>query len=138
MNRKELQLISRMRRKEAAILLKEKQYTGAYYVLGYSIECALKACIAKQTQRFDFPNKEVANKAHVHNLEQLLKIAGLELQLQADIRINNQLAVNWSIAKDWNEASRYSISKSEREAKDFYTACTSNRNGILSWIKEKW
>ncbi len=30
---------------------------GAYYPAGYSVECGLKACIAKGVQRYDFPDK---------------------------------------------------------------------------------
>jgi len=107
MNRQDLQDISKVRRKEAAILLKAKQYCGAYYLLGYSIECALKACIAKQTNKYDFPDKEVVQKAYVHDLEQLLKIAGLDYQLRQDMKTNRTLEVNWAIVKDWSEKARY-------------------------------
>jgi hypothetical protein len=78
MNRQELQELSKIRRKEATALLKAKHYAGAYYLLGYSVECALKACIAKQTNKHDFPNKDFANKVYVHNLEVLIKLAGLK------------------------------------------------------------
>jgi hypothetical protein len=108
------------------------------YLLGYSVECALKACIAKQTRKYDFPNKEIAQKSYVHDLEQLLKIAGLDYQLKRDMATNNRLEVNWSIVKDWKETSRYVSSVSSAEAKDLYSACTSRMNGILAWIKEKW
>lgn len=138
MNRQELQDISRVRRKEATTLLKAKHYAGAYYLLGYSVECALKACIAKQTNKYDFPNKEVALKAYVHNLEQLLKVAGLDYQLKQDMKTNKNLEVNWSIVKDWKETSRYIPSVSSAEAKDLYSACTSRTNGVLAWVKAQW
>jgi len=138
MNRLVLQELSKIRRKEAAALLKAKHYSGAYYLLGYSIECALKACIAKQTNKHDFPNKDLANKAYVHNLEQLIKLAGLENDLDNDIKANRTLEVNWAVVKDWKESSRYICSITPADAKDFYSACTSRTNGILSWIKEKW
>jgi hypothetical protein len=138
MNRQEFQDISKVRRKEAAALLKAKQYAGAYYLLGYSVECALKACIAKQTKKYDFPNKEIAQQAYVHNLEKLLKIAGLDYQLKQDIKQNSRLEVNWSIVTDWKETSRYTTSVTSTEARDLYSACTSRTNGILAWIKEKW
>jgi len=138
MNRQELQEISKARRKEAAILLKAKQYAGAYYLLGYSVECALKACIAKQTKRYDFPNKDIIKNAYNHNLETLLKTAGLDYQLKQDMNRNSSLEVNWSIVKDWKETSRYITSVTSAEAKDLYFACTSRTNGILAWIKQKW
>ena len=56
-NREALQLISRQRKREAAALLRAKLFPGAYYLAGYAVECALKACVAKQTNKHDFPNK---------------------------------------------------------------------------------
>ena len=138
MNRQELQELSRIRRKEAAALLKAKHYSGAYYLLGYSVECALKACIAKQTNKHDFPNKELAIKAYVHNLEELIKLAGLKSDLDKDIKKNGTLEVNWAVVKDWNESARYICTITSADAKDLYSACTSRTNGILSWIKTKW
>jgi len=138
MNRQELQELSKIRRKEAATLLKAKHYSGAYYLLGYSVECALKACIAKQTNKYDFPNKDLANKAYAHNLEQLVKLAGLENELATDFKKNKTLEVNWAIIKDWKESSRYICAITPADAKDLYSACTSRINGILSWIKTKW
>lgn len=138
MNRQELQEISKLRRKEAAILLKAKKYAGAYYLLGYAVECALKACIAKQTQKYEFPNKEIAQQAYNHDLEKLLRTAGLEYQLKQDMKRNSTLEVNWSIVIGWKETSRYLSAVSSVEANDLYSACTSRTNGILAWIKDKW
>ena len=138
MNRQELQEISKLRRKEASVLLKANQFAGAYYLIGYSIECALKACIAKQTKKYDFPDKQIATKAHSHNLEQLIKLAGLENDLKNDMQTNRILEVNWAVVKDWNESSRYKTRLSSTEAQDLYSACTSRTNGIFSWIKTKW
>jgi hypothetical protein len=138
MNRREFQEISNLRRKEASVLLKAKHFAGAYYLIGYSIECALKACIAKQTKKYDFPDKQIATKAHSHNLEQLIKLAGLENDLKNDMCTNRILEVNWAVVKDWDESSRYKTTLSSTEAEDLYSACTSRTNGIFSWIKEKW
>lgn len=57
MNRADLQNLAELRINEAKLLLDRGFYQGAYYVAGYAIECALKACIAKKTQQFDFPEK---------------------------------------------------------------------------------
>ncbi len=138
MNRQELQNISNVRRKEAATLLKAKHYAGAYYLLGYSVECALKACIAKQTNKYDFPDKVVVQKSYAHNLPQLLKVAGLDHKLKQDMDINPTLEVNWTTVTDWEETSRYTLTISKNEAKDLYSACTSRTNGILKWVKEQW
>jgi hypothetical protein len=57
-DRKDLQELSTVRPKEAAALLKAGLFDGAYYLAGYAVECALKACIAKGTQRYEFPRQE--------------------------------------------------------------------------------
>jgi hypothetical protein len=53
-------------------------HDGAYYLAGYSVECALKVCIAKATQRHDFPDKNKAEASYSHKFKELLKVAGLE------------------------------------------------------------
>jgi HEPN domain-containing protein len=138
MNRKELQELSRIRLREAAALIKAKRYPGAYYLLGYAVECALKAYIAKQTKRYNFPDKNLAIKAYVHNLDQLINLVGLKSKLDEDIKKNNVLGVNWAIVRDWNESSRYVSGITSKDARDFYSACTSRKNGILTWIRTKW
>jgi len=57
MNKTELENLVAIRIKEADILLAADCYQGAYYLAGYALECALKACIAKQVKEFDFPDK---------------------------------------------------------------------------------
>jgi HEPN domain-containing protein len=56
MNRGDFQELSIIRLQDAKILLDNKCYDGAYYLSGYVVECALKACIAKKTREHDFPN----------------------------------------------------------------------------------
>ena len=50
-DRKDLQELSKVRLREATALLNLGLFDGAYYLAGYSVECALKACIAKGTRR---------------------------------------------------------------------------------------
>ena len=110
---------------------------GAYYLAGYAAECGLKACIAKQTKKHDFPDKDTVNKSYTHDLTQLLKIAGLETRFDKDARGNPHLEVNWSIVKDWSENSRYQRI-SEREARDLLSAISDTKAGILVWLKQHW
>jgi HEPN domain-containing protein len=53
MNREDFQQLAESRLKEARALLTAELPDGAYYLAGYAIECALKACIAKRTQQHD-------------------------------------------------------------------------------------
>jgi hypothetical protein len=79
-NRKDFQMLAALRVRDAKVLLDSDCFEGAYYLLGYAIECALKACIAKQTKRYTFPEKDFAQKVWTHNLNELLKLAGLEAE----------------------------------------------------------
>lgn len=67
-------MLAQIRLQEAQALLKAGLPDGAYYLAGYSIECALKACIAKSTRRYDFPpDKKTIDAIYVHNLKGLMK-----------------------------------------------------------------
>lgn len=137
MTRRELQHLSKLRIKEARLLLNNSAYSGAYYLSGYSVECALKACIAKQMKQSNIPDKKFINEIFTHNLKDLVKSAGLETLRAAEERANINFAANWAIAKDWNETSRYNIF-TEIKAQELYNSITSSTGGILLWIRQYW
>jgi hypothetical protein len=138
MNRESLQEISRTRKREASSLLRARMFPGASYLVGYAVECGLKACIAKRTSRHDFPDKKSAADAWTHDLQKLVHLAGVWPDLQRDMQVSAALEVNWAIAKDWSESARYDLSKTRAQARELYSACTSRRTGILPWIRERW
>ena len=138
MNRADLQEISRVRVAEASLLLQHGHHQGAYYLVGYAVECALKACVARQVDRYDFPNKDLANAVFTHDLAALVKLAGLATEFERDRRSNPHLELNWSIVKDWKETSRYELGISQIQAQDMLSARTQRRHGILSWIRRRW
>jgi HEPN domain-containing protein len=86
MNRAALQRMSKTRVREASTLLRAGLYLGSYYLIGYAVECALKAYVAKQVRRYDFPDKKLANEAFTHDLEKLVRVAGLIPILERDMR----------------------------------------------------
>ena len=137
MNRDDFKELARIRIRESKTLLNDGKHSGAYYLAGYAVECAIKACISKLTNRYDFPDKHFANKVYSHNLEDLISAAGLKLKLQNEIKTNKNFAANWSTVKDWNEKSRYEV-KSKIQARDLYQSITSKTNGILKWIRGYW
>ena len=138
LTRQQLHNLCRTRLREASTLIRSRQYPGAYYIAGYAAECALKACIAKHTKRHDFPDKNVANRAWVHNLEELAKTAGLWPALEKEMEANPPFALNWSIVKDWKETSRYDLLRTATEVRDLYSALVARQNGVLSWIRKRW
>jgi HEPN domain-containing protein len=62
-----------MRLREARILLDAGKQEGAYYLAGYSVECALKACICRRRMKAGaFPDKEFSREVYTHSLEKLV------------------------------------------------------------------
>jgi HEPN domain-containing protein len=82
-NRLDFQKLAEIRIKEAKVLLDNKCFEGAYYLAGYVVECALKACIAKKTKLHDFPPpKKVVEDIYTHSIMKLLVRAELGLELK--------------------------------------------------------
>ncbi|HZM63529.1 MAG TPA: hypothetical protein VFB59_00160 [Candidatus Saccharimonadales bacterium] len=139
LNRAALRKLSDMRISDARVLLKNKQYCGAYYLAGYAVECALKARIAQNTRKYDFPDKQLVIDSYTHNLEALVKLAGLNVTLERDMKADSTLATYWSVVKDWSEENRYTRynqSKTKKAANDLIKAITDSSYGILQWIEK--
>ncbi len=137
MNRTQLQQLAQERASDAEALILAGQWSGAYYLAGYAIECGLKACIAKLTNQYDYPDKELAQKCYTHKIETLVEVARLDLQRRRDVASNPSLGTNWQIVKDWDEMARYQ-QWSEPQARNLVSAVTDSTNGVLSWIMVHW
>ncbi|PJB78551.1 MAG: DNA-binding protein [Armatimonadetes bacterium CG_4_9_14_3_um_filter_58_7] len=138
MNKIELEKLVAIRISDAAVLLSSGNYSGAYYLVGYALECALKACIAKQVNQYDFPNKQLAQASYTHNLADLLGVAGLKPDLLQREKDDAEFSFNWAVAKNWSEASRYECTIEETRAHDLYHAVTDNNAGVLAWLRKYW
>ncbi|HEX7894254.1 MAG TPA: hypothetical protein VF447_08700 [Terriglobales bacterium] len=87
-------------------------------------------------RRHEFPLKaDFVRRLYTHNLEELLKLAELDRELESDMQANTALARNWGVVKNWNEGSRYKISG--LNGKDLHTAIV-GPDGVLSWIRQRW
>ncbi len=141
MNRVDLQQLADDRVLDAEALLAAGRWSAAYYLAGYAVECALKACVAKETREFDFPDRDRAREVFTHDLASLLKHAKLEKRLAADSStggvVGPRLLSNWLVVKDWNEHSRYR-QLTEADARRLILAVTSHAEGMLPWIKLVW
>src|SRR5205823_8800220 len=72
--RREFQKLADLRVQEAFVLVQNRRPQGAYYLAGYAVECALKACIAKETKRHEFPPKrKYVQEVYTHILTSLLQ-----------------------------------------------------------------
>jgi len=137
MNRYDLQDLALIRCREARVLLENGNYEGSYYLCGYVVEYGLKACIAKETRRYDFPYKEIVNASYTHDLTRLVKTAALEPDMDKELKSNPDFADNWYTVKDWSEKSRYE-KHTDKEAQDLYSAVADGKQGVLQWIKRHW
>jgi hypothetical protein len=137
-NRNDLHRLADLRLREAQALLAAGAFDGAYYLAGYAIECALKACVAKQIREFDFPDKRLVERSYTHNLTQLLEVSGVKVDFEEAIAGNEPLRVSWSIVKDWSEASRYFLDVTEKSAQDMLAAVGDEASGVLPWLMKQW
>jgi len=137
LKRTELQKLAHTKRDDAIILLQNHRFASAYYLAGYSIEFALKACITKQISADTLPDKQFITSIFNHNLTGLLSTAGLKGQFKDAQDRNPSLAANWAIVAEWSPDSRYQI-KDPMSAQFLVSAITDHTNGVLPWIEIHW
>ena len=138
LHRDTLRTLAGGRLEEARVLLENKLWTGAYYMTGLAVECALKSCLAGAVREHDFPDKKFVNDMYVHDLEDLFRLNGkLWADLQSDVKTDAQLNVNWSTVKDWDESMRYDT-VAELEARALFEATTAAGSGVMDWIRRRW
>ncbi len=138
MDRNDFQELTKVRLKDTKALLQAGCFSGAYYLAGYVVECGLKSCIAMQTKRYAFPpNPKTVQNIYVHDLEKLIKSAGLDQKQESDFKKDKKLQLNWAIVKDWKESSRYE-NHTEIEAKQLFAAVVDKSHGVLRWVKRYW
>ena len=137
MTRADLQDLAELRLYEAQLLLRAGSWSGAYYLAGYAVECALKACIAKATQQFEFPDRNRATQSYTHKLKDLLKVAKLEQTLSDSGEQDAAFEVSWAIVTAWSEESRYRIWPRE-QAESLIAAISDTDHGVMSWLKTQW
>jgi HEPN domain-containing protein len=133
----DLRSLAALRVREAKALLDASEWSGAYYLAGYAAECGLKACVARDFRRYQVPDLQLVKDIYTHRLEALIKIAKLQPQLVLEMGNDQTFALNWAVAKDWTEVSRYAT-WAESEARDLYKAITQRDHGVLRWVKQHW
>lgn len=138
MNRRDLQALSRERLRDAKVLLTHGQYVGAYYLAGYSVECALKACIARKTCRFDFPDRKAVLDSHTHDVQKLVELAGLKPQLDATFSADGVFKSNWLLITAWKVEDRYNLNILPDDAEELYRAISAKKSGMMAWIRRHW
>ncbi len=123
---------------DAKAMLDAGRWWCAYYVAGYAVECALKACVLKFVWESGviFDDPKFGGLCRTHDLSALMKLANLEGHFGPARGASGRLEVHWGVVKDWTEESRYQR-KSEKEARALYEAITDDPDGVLTWIKSR-
>ena|SRR5579871_6183072 len=140
MTRTDWQQIAEERAKDAQALIIASQWSGAYYLGGYAVECGLKSCVLRRlatAPELIFVDKQFGEKCWTHDLENLIALADLETVRAAAIAANAALGMSWQVVFNWSEQDRYRI-KTETEARNLVTAVTDSTNRVLPWIKGHW
>jgi HEPN domain-containing protein len=134
MTRSEWKRTAIERVRDAGILLSGKSWSGSYYLAGYAVECALKSCMVLYVRTHAyviFRERKYSEKCWTHDIEELVRLAGLKSQRDAAANANQSLDLNWQIVKDWSEVDRYRR-KTKIEAGELYTAVTHASDGVLA------
>lgn len=139
MNRTHLQQLSGARIEDARALLAANQWSGAYYLAGYALECALKSCVLAYIEQTGiiFEEKQYAQKCWTHDIEVLVGQAGLAGERDKAINANLKFGRHWVTVKDWSESSRYRLS-TQSQAEKLFEALTDNTDEVLPWVKKFW
>ncbi|ANW67626.1 hypothetical protein BCA37_10870 [Mycobacterium sp. djl-10] len=137
MHRTELRQLAEARLRESQLLLGNGEWSGAYYLSGYAVECGLKAAIARQFQADTFPDRKLVTKSYTHDLEELVGAAGLVTARQQAFQQDRDLQLNWSVVKDWNETARYKIWL-QADAADIVAAVADQQHGVMKWLRSQW
>ncbi|MGD2134250.1 MAG: hypothetical protein PVI23_15785 [Maricaulaceae bacterium] len=129
--------LSKLRIKEAMVLLSADQYAGAYYLAGYSIECALKSIVCNLFVAETLPDKSLVNNTYTHELAKLMTLSGLKPLLDARMDAEPPFAVNWAVVSAWSEESRYAF-LDRVAAHTMVMAVSDSQTGVLPWIQSNW
>jgi hypothetical protein len=137
--RAEYRAVAQERLADAQALFSAGRFAGAYYLAGYAIECALKACITRQFMRHDIPDRELVRRIYVHDLTALVRLApGLDQALRQERASDQQFEVFWTEVLRWSESTRYLATNTRGNAADLITAITDRQHGVLRWLRRHW
>src|ERR1039458_5981913 len=98
---------------------------------------ALKACIAKEAQRYESRKKRRVTASHTHDLGELVKVAELQDELLAAAKGDPLFRKYWNDVQEWSEQSRYD-KHSEQSARALIEAIGDRNHGVMKWVKLYW
>src|SRR5439155_13951182 len=94
---------------DAKALIEGGRWEFAYYTAGYSVECALKSCLLARMihTAWVFEERCKAQDCLTHDFAELIRLAGLTVELNAKLAATPTFVANWTTALGWKVSSRY-------------------------------
>jgi hypothetical protein len=105
--RADLQRLADEKLSDAEILFNAKSWSNAYYLAGYAVELAIKACIAKSFKADTAPDKDLVMKTYSHEFPKLIGTAGLTAELQKQVEASQEFGTAWGVVNEWSPDDRY-------------------------------
>lgn len=137
LNRFALQAAAEAKLADATLLHDHRRFSNAYYLAGYAVEIALKACIARQIVAETIPERSFVNEIFRHELKRLVNLAGLAGELRNRELRDAAFAANWATVADWRPDIRYtSVGRSAAEG--MLSAVGDAAAGVVPWIRIYW
>lgn len=129
MNQDDLRRLSQIRVEEARVLLAAGLGSGADYLAGYAVECALKAFIVRRTLAGDFSREQLVLDSYTHDIEKLVTFTEMRADRDVDIRVDPNRKDNWGLVGTWTESARYNI-RSIDKARAIHLAASDPDHGV--------
>ena len=137
LSRANLQGIAEARLSDASLLLIHRRFSSAYYLSGYAVELALKACVSRQFRQDEIPDKVLIKRVLTHQFPELVSLAGLASELKGEQEVDPAFQANWGIVNEWESDSRYDMIDAI-SAQQMLKAIADDQHGVMQWIRRHW
>lgn len=135
--RSDLQRLAEAKLEDSQLLIRHGRASSSYYLLGYVVELALKACIARQFRADTIPDPDLGRRVYTHKTVDLIGLAGLAAELKLKRGDDPIFSSNWSTISEWSESIRYET-VDMASAQSMYDAVADPEHGVLVWLKRFW
>ena len=137
LTKNDLQIMAESKLADSGFLFANNRVSNAYYLGGYAIELALKACIAKQMEAGVIPDRQLILDTYTHEYMKLIGVAGLKFELNEKLNKDQGFSESWAIVQQWNPDARYRQTD-KMIAQYFLSAISDPTHGVFTWIKSYW
>lgn len=108
---------------------------GLYYHAGLAVEAALKAVIWKRKRWNSWPDSKSQPDLYRHNLNRMMRLAGLEAELAED----PDVFVAWNVVREWRQQPRYTPAPMPNKVALDMIRCVRHPDyGILPWLIQRY